>query len=293
MSKVNRLNCPLCWASVKEAKTVFSKNSYSVNRCDDCKSLFIGEIPSTEELSKAYSESYYKGGIYENYAANEKGRKKHYTKVLHSLSTHFSVGAKIIELGSATGDFLDVAKDQGYNPVGIELSQYSSKIASNKGHVVFNGTLEDNVEHVTKEGPFDAVFMHDVFEHLTEPREVLVTLEKIMKPEAILYLNTLNIESPTVKYFGEKWSQYFPPIHLIYPSKNSLKRVLYETGFDLIKQTTKGPLFYDVGGNKLLIYLHYVMRFPVYIFGWGYTQTVVAKKRPIRAAEHPQSSTLH
>lgn len=277
--RVTQKHCPLCDASAQECKTIFTKNGFPIIRCDSCETDFVGQIPSNEELTKAYGEGYYNGDIYVDYESQSEGRRNHYSKLLESLSKHIPIGGKILELGAATGDFLDVAKTKGMKTVGVEISNYSSEIAAQKGHTVFSGTLEENIDNVRERGPYDAVFLHDVFEHLVDPKRVLQILSGVTSKNGILYLNTLNIDSPTVKHLGEKWSQYVPPFHLVYPTKKSLKLALDQSGFALISQVTKGPLYYDVGRSKIWIALHIILKQVVRYKGWGYAQNIVAKKR--------------
>jgi len=62
---------------------------------------------------------------------------------MHLIKQYRSTG-KVLDIGCATGYFLEVAEEEGFEPFGVEYSAYAAEIAQNKFGVnnIFNGTLE-------------------------------------------------------------------------------------------------------------------------------------------------------
>ena len=277
--RIPRKICPGCEVGIEYSALVFEKNGFDINECSKCTAQFVTVVPCKEELQKAYSSGYYTGDVYVDYEGATSGRRTHYEKVIDDVLKYLPTNAKLLEVGSATGDFLDVVKEREISCTGIEISEYSSDIARSKGHNIYTGTLEENLHRLKEEGFFSGAFLHDVFEHLTEPRETLVLLHSLLEKGGLIYFNTLNVDSSTVKYYSKEWSQYAPPYHLFYPTKKSLKLLLNTLGFKVLHQSTKGALFCDVKKNNFgKLFTNRYSRKITNKLGFGYAQTVIAQK---------------
>ncbi len=88
---------------------------------------------------------------------------------------------KILEIGCATGDFLDVAAFLGYDCYGIEISEWAASIAKEKGHNVINIDISSLNINLNFNEDFDAIFMLDVLEHLAYPNRVIKLLSSYLK----------------------------------------------------------------------------------------------------------------
>jgi 2-polyprenyl-3-methyl-5-hydroxy-6-metoxy-1,4-benzoquinol methylase len=174
---INRDSCELCGSSKSDWKALFNKSNFTIVKCEKCKLIFTQEIPSTEELEIAYSEQYFNGDIYNNYNEASMQKKRGYVSLLSNFqSLTGNKTGTILEVGCATGFFLDAAKFLEYETYGIEISKWASKIATKKGHKVLNISISDILNSEFKNIKYDCIFMLDVFEHLTNPRQVLENL---------------------------------------------------------------------------------------------------------------------
>lgn len=250
--KTKRTNCDFCNSTNDHYSNLFIINDYNLVKCNNCGLMFALEIPDAKELKEFYSKPYYEGEVYESYSGQEPERMRYYLRQLMYFENFYkSYSGNFLEIGSATGSFLECAQFLGYDCIGTEKSEYAFQIARSKNLRVFNDDLSELTgnEDFRKES-FDAVFMWDVIEHLISPSSTLKHINYLTKPGGLLTLNTLNISSPTVKFLKEKWSQFLPPAHLFYFSIKTLKRYLSRYGFKVIKLKTDGPLFYDDLTNK-------------------------------------------
>lgn len=98
--------------------------------------------------------------------------------------------SKVIEVGVGDGAFLDAARSQGREAMGIELNPLSAARARNKGFVV----LECDVTSLSERGidAVDAVCAFQVLEHVPRPREFIEGMLSVLKPGGALLLSVPN-----------------------------------------------------------------------------------------------------
>ncbi|MFA4890000.1 MAG: class I SAM-dependent methyltransferase, partial [Candidatus Omnitrophota bacterium] len=144
----------------------------------------------------------------------------------------YSSGKKILDIGCAMGLFLEAAQMRGWDPYGIEVSEYAANIAKDKfGSRVTIGKLED-----TDFPPesFDVVTMFDVIEHMLLPVEPLQRILKILRPQGLLAISTINTESLSCKLMRLAWP-HFKSEHANYFSPFNIKLVLDRAGFRILE----------------------------------------------------------
>jgi len=94
---------------------------------------------------------------------------------------------------------------------------------------------------------FDAITMFHVFEHLTDPIGYLNTIQRILKPEGILYLSFPNIGSLQSRMFRGDWLHLDPPRHLFFFEPNQFKVKMKEFGFEVINEKYFNPEYNPFG----------------------------------------------
>lgn len=249
--------CYFCSSPVElrfPATTKPEDESYAIteNRTGRHGNLFACPNCGLWMLSKTEREAYatLPSRLDPTYLEEEAGRRKAFRSVLARIERLTSKG-KILDIGSSAGFFLAEAKSRDWETVGIEFSKWSKEHAEKSfGLTIYNQPLE---KLNWKQESFDAVTMFDVIEHLTDPRQVLSEVKKILKPEGVLILTTPNIDSPAAWLTGEKWYAVLPG-HLFYFSPRSLKKILGEAGFRVVKKRTHtryfslSYFFYRLGG---------------------------------------------
>jgi SAM-dependent methyltransferase len=68
-------------------------------------------------------------------------------------------------------------------------------------------------------------------EHVSNPREVLSEVRRILRPEGLLILQVPNIDSWQSRIFGAQWYGLDIPRHVIDYSKAAILRLLADAGF--------------------------------------------------------------
>ena len=113
----------------------------------------------------------------------------------------------MLDIGCASGYFLDIAQKNGWQIDGIELSQDLAKQAEALLNIqIYSLTLEE-VNFASNY--FDVVSMFDVLEHLSDPAKTLEEISRIMKPGGILVVNFPAIDSIFAKILVNSKTVYY------------------------------------------------------------------------------------
>ena len=152
---------------------MFNKNGFNLYKCRDCQFIQVHPKVENKTLEDYYSETYFKAEntdvlAYHDYAKSLFFKKPLYNKILNILKDFSSV-KNVLDVGCAYGDFPAFLNEQGYEAIGIDISEHAVKTAKSNNINVFQGTLEDS-EATNHEKKYDAITLLDVFEHMKEAR---------------------------------------------------------------------------------------------------------------------------
>ena len=90
--------------------------------------------------------------------------------------------ARILDVGCGAGDFLIAAKERGFRPLGIDVSEDGARLCREKGLEALAGDFLTE-DFGTK---FDAVTMWDVIEHLRDPGAFFERTLDVLRPGGLL-----------------------------------------------------------------------------------------------------------
>jgi 2-polyprenyl-3-methyl-5-hydroxy-6-metoxy-1,4-benzoquinol methylase len=219
--------CPLCGSS---ARSDFMKFDTCFFTCVTCGLGFIHPPPEPEDIKKLYDQSYYDPwGISDEDNATERMKKSTFHDKLETLERFVPTKGKILDIGCATGFFLEAARERGWEVFGVDLSSYSSSIARKKlgGDRIFTGTTE---EAGFESDSFDAVVMTDVIEHVSDVNSFVKEVVRILKPNGVTAITTPNPMSLSCRMLGRHWPHYKLE-HLVYFTPHALSTLLEPFGF--------------------------------------------------------------
>jgi SAM-dependent methyltransferase len=141
-------------------------------------------------------------------------------------------GGRLLEIGCANGLFLDAMRRTGnWQVQGVETSKTAARHAQEQLALdIWNGSLQ---EAQFPEDRFDAIAMWDVLEHVHDPQETLLEIQRVLKPDGALVLRLPLLDSWDRRLFGRYWVGWDAPRHLSTFSLSTLKQMLEQTGFRL------------------------------------------------------------
>ena len=117
------MNCFIC-ASPK-IKQAFSKQGKDFFRCGVCGFIFIEPYPTHISYGKEHCDIWEKEEV-------RVVKRETFRRWLDKIQRYVSVPGKVLDLGCATGLFLEEARGRGWDVFGIEISAYSAGIAAEK-----------------------------------------------------------------------------------------------------------------------------------------------------------------
>ena len=270
---------------------VFTKDGYDLVSCDNCKLVFVKNMPSEEALRKLYNNNDKYHARYLDIDYDFSGQFKKCHEDLDLLEQYCKRG-NILDIGCSAGFFLKVAKDRGWRTQGIELNARTASVGRKRfGLEIFAGTIQQaNLDT----GSFDVVTLWDVIEHVSDPRAFLKEISVLLKPQGIIVLRTPNIDglfpkvSGLVKNILDYWPHPEPPGHLYQFSVQTITTLLASENHEILSIIHERiPLSYSFGNlryiktspKQLLYALVYA---PFALIGpwvnYGDSLVVVAKK---------------
>jgi 2-polyprenyl-3-methyl-5-hydroxy-6-metoxy-1,4-benzoquinol methylase len=163
-----------------------------------------------------------------------------FRRYLKEIAKNGQQKGTMLDVGAATGFFLDIARSEGWETYGIELSRYAAEVARGKGLRVSAGTTDDCD---FPPGFFDVVTAWDVIEHMPKPLAELEKIHNLLKPGGLLVINTPDSGCMLARLLGKRWHLVVPPEHLNLFHRRSLKVALEKVGYSVIQRTTIGKRF--------------------------------------------------
>lgn len=219
--------CLVCRGT--RTRVLFAKGGRDFVRCRDCNFVWLRPMPSAAEVA-AYYERSYCDGIYEPFAAAETIRRLVAEHRLAAIRADARPG-RWLDVGAATGHFVEAAARAGMDAEGCELSSDAVARARARGLRVHHGAVED----FAPDAPYDTITAFDVLEHLREPRPFLDRLRTWLAPGGTLALTLPDVGSVYPRLMGRHWFYYAPNDHLHYFDRRTIARLLGEHGFAAIR----------------------------------------------------------
>lgn len=209
-----------------------SKEIFDLHHNPEFDMLITFPKPSLEKLP-----SYYES---DDYISHTDGKRSLFEKMYHfikgialknklKLINSQGVKGKLLDIGAGTGDFLAVAKSDGWQTVGIEPSAKAKEIAIKKG-VNFAqdlASLESN--------SYDIITMWHVLEHVPNLEEYISELKRLIKPSGTIIIAVPNFKSYDAKYYGEFWAAFDVPRHLWHFSKTAIQKLFAKENLKLVE----------------------------------------------------------
>ncbi|KJJ83931.1 type 12 methyltransferase [Candidatus Omnitrophus magneticus] len=195
------------------------RKMYRVVRCKSC-----GHVYCSPRLKDMYK--YYTDVSDDVYLANERQRVKT-SELVIPIIQRFCPSGKLLDVGCSTGDFVHTAAKH-FNAEGLELSQWASQIARNKGVNLHTKSLSEMNE---KDGLYDVVTMWGVIEHLENPKDEILHVNRLLRQNGVLCFWTGNVDSLFSKILRQRWP-YMLGQHIQFFSKKSLDRLMRDCGFE-------------------------------------------------------------
>lgn len=230
------VSCALCGADDAEPRLWVDDlrhrtlaHPVQVVRCRACGFTYLTPQPLPGEDAHFYPERY---EPYRRRGWMARARRLLLRREIRALWPYLAPPRRILEVGAATGDFLQLIREAG-NPsvTGLEPSAQAVALARERDIALLQGTL-DEARFPT--GAFDTILLQHVLEHLPEPIDALRRLAGWLVPGGVLILWLPNGDSWAARCFGPAWMGYDPPRHRSVFTPRTLHQACLAAGLDIV-----------------------------------------------------------
>jgi SAM-dependent methyltransferase len=152
--------------------------------CRACGLLCRNPHPPAEAVTEAYAEDHYdQAHLSAEFESQLTWARAKIPLVARHLAGRRS--PRIIEVGSFVGGFLEAAREQGWSITGADPGETVVRFCRERGLQVFQGKLEESAH---RSNDIDAVVIWNTFDQLPDPRPLLTTIARSLKPDGLLII---------------------------------------------------------------------------------------------------------
>ena len=207
--------------------------------CKQCGLECISPQPDDSTLAAIYNASYF--AHYDQASDTQVVRAMKRATYRHQLERLAKQAAnghrRLLDCGAATGFLCELAKELGWDPFAIEISEFGSQSCAKQlgADRVYRGEAQDATFAANTERQFEAITMFDYIEHVRDPLMVLEWAKQRLVNGGALLLTTPRTASLSWRLMGSQWFHYTSREHLWFFSPNSMERLLKKIGFSSIQ----------------------------------------------------------
>ena len=195
-------------------------------RCRRCGLQYLTPRLRSDVVIEGYS-----GGSDETFVSQVAGRERTFAKALKRIERFVPQRGRLLDVGTAGGSFLAVAKRAGWEVAGCEPNRWMCEWGNQHyGLEIVPGTIFDMK---LPEASFDLVTLWDVLEHTPDPQSVLAECRRVLKPGGLLVVNYPDINSLVARLMGRRWV-FLLSVHLYYFTTQTLGAMLNKLGFTVL-----------------------------------------------------------
>lgn len=238
--------CPVCHTAAEMA-TVFAEESidssrlsgfsyasrkepeymsHRLVRCPVCALVYVCNPPEQVELTQAYHTAEYDSSDEADDAAQS------YIRAIAPILAKLPTKQRVLEIGSGTGIFLELLKNQGFSElIGIEPS--AAAIAAAPAHRrewLRQGIFE---ESAFAPASFDLICCFMTLEHVRDPMQIALSARQLLRPQGVFVTVTHDYSSFVNRCLGKK-SPIIDIEHMQLFSQSSVSELFQRAGFEHI-----------------------------------------------------------
>lgn len=271
-------SCPYCagvsrsiaYQNVQDWSFYGAAGKWNYWNCSNCEALFLSPRPTEASIGKAYTTYYTHSAGGTSLLQNFKTRLKNecyyhwcgadiaprlnvplplgfvFSPFKRFINLPFELAqlvhrpkGRLLDLGCGSGKSLLIAKQLGWDVVGLEIDPSAVKAAREQGLNVVQGDFRQLKQFKNE---FDGIICSHVLEHVHFPLELLQLITEALRPKGVLMLSLPNALSHVRFQYGANWRGLEAPRHLGIPTLQKVTKLLAGLGYEDIQQTNVNNL---------------------------------------------------
>ncbi len=213
--------------------TVFNHKTFEYIQCTQCDLIFIHPLPNMDDITKMYPVEY-QGEL----SGNAFGL---YDLLFDKIAAAGNFKS-VLDYGCGGGRFVVEAIDKGFEVTGTE---YNPDLVANLSKTFSKATFLTIDDFLKKDIKYDIIFLSNVLEHLTNPKEVMLMLKNKLNLNGIFVLegpiennfNLTQLVRKTLffirKYLFRKKASHVPT-HILYSNRKNQEEFFKNIGLETL-----------------------------------------------------------
>jgi 2-polyprenyl-3-methyl-5-hydroxy-6-metoxy-1,4-benzoquinol methylase len=195
-----------------------SHETFTIKQCPSCTLLITTPRPTAAALNKYYDSSAYTSHIGQAQNVFDKVYQtiRNFTlrwklSLVKKRSNFPNHTSRLLDFGCGTGEFLKLAKSQGWKTTGME----PSGVARDHSDPAISKDIRASLEDVISRHPtFDVITLWHVLEHVEDLNTTFKDLKNILAQNGTIFIAVPNHASWDAQHYKEQWAAYDVPRHL-------------------------------------------------------------------------------
>lgn len=222
---VEHRSCPVCGSGKRSFLLLKSGGEY--HKCDECTMVYLDPVLTDENLDR-----YYRKNLVIQAKAHEEESDFYCAIYSEGIRVLRSAGAsgRLLDVGCSGGTFMSLARNAGFDVVGIELNAAEVAIARQKSLDVREVTLEQ----LDFDEKFDVITLWDVFEHIKNPHSFLSTLRTRTSPGGLIFMQIPSSASLSARVLQAQCNMFDGVEHVNLFGPTSIRRLMDMNGLEVL-----------------------------------------------------------
>lgn len=229
--------CPVCGSGsfFKTGKPLWhgEDSKFDEMQCKECKLRWVEPMPAEEEIDEYYRKYYARrrktdlSKIYRFITFKKFRNRKH----IKRLEIYTGRGL-FLDFGCGEGELLKIAKERGWNVIGIE---YSVEIKDELEKFGINVVHTNNISGAgLKEHSVDCISSTHIIEHIINHEKFFTEVKKYLKPGGIFVTKVPSGTSLRARLNLSYWHLTYPYEHFWGFDINNYRILLEKNGFNIL-----------------------------------------------------------
>jgi 2-polyprenyl-3-methyl-5-hydroxy-6-metoxy-1,4-benzoquinol methylase len=237
---IETVTCDLCGSdstrllyTQKDYRLRVDDREWNVVQCRNCGLGYLNPRPAAADVDRYYPQSYF---------SHRRTAEERYLRQARYVP---GVGGRLLDIGTARGDFLAVMRKRGWDVTGIEPSESAE---NPHGLTIHRMRFPEECD---LDEQFDVITAWAVFEHLHHPAEAFRACARMLESNGQLIVQVPNLHS-----IASRWGhQEDVPRHLYFFSESTLRAFGERCGLVLERVVHATDLFGGSGRSILRLAL--------------------------------------
>ncbi len=229
--------CVVCGRS--ESRPHWQCDGFYFVHCTSCGHVYQNPQPIPDDLALRYDSEYFDYELENAEPFYELMRLGLEDVGFMDMQQQLRRRGQFLDIGCATGVLLQRMQQYGWDVQGVEICEPAARYAiEERGVPVHLGPVEGAP---FERGAFAAVHTSHVIEHVPDPRDFLRRIHDLLCPGGVVVIVTPDRSGVQARLFGSRWRSAIAD-HLNLFSSSQLRRLLQETGFEVLRKRSWGGL---------------------------------------------------